>query len=122
MHIPSNHAFAAFPNMVAGGDLLDREEKPKKPMAASQTQIDAFYSMSSKHISAKQQMVLDCFSDPKTLLTREEISARTNLRLSSVCGRVHELIKAELLAVRGSVKCAATGNRQQLIGLPVSGR
>lgn len=89
-------------------------------MQASQTQIDAYHGMSSKQITAKQQMVLNVFDgDTRVTLTREEISARSSLKLSSVCGRVHELVQAEVLAVRGSVKCIATGNRQQLIGLPV---
>ncbi|MDR5736158.1 hypothetical protein QCE47_27990 [Caballeronia sp. LZ025] len=109
---------APIPFSVAAFDLLDA----KTPMKASQTQIDAYHNMSSKQISAKQQMVLDVFDGDKSVtLTREEISSRTNLKLSSVCGRVHELVQAGNLAVRGSVKCVATGNRQQLIGLPIVG-
>lgn len=82
------------------------------------TQSDAVHAMSSKHVSAKQQMVLDCFVDGAIRLTREDIAARTNMKLSSVCGRVRELLDLELLRVNGSRKDLATHNSQQLLALP----
>lgn len=86
----------------------------------SETQQDSFHAMPVSQLSAKQQMVMDCFDSSETLLTREDISARTNLKLSSVCGRARELLDAERLAKRGSRKCAATGKSQELLGLPVA--
>ncbi|WP_116324685.1 hypothetical protein [Cupriavidus taiwanensis] len=85
----------------------------------SGTQFDSFHSLTVKALSAKQQMVMDCFAAGMAL-TREEISRRTNLKLSSVCGRVRELLDAKRLQVRGSVRDVATGKRQELLGLPVS--
>ena len=82
------------------------------------TQSDAFHAMSSKQLGAKQQMVLDCFADSNTRLTREDIAARTNMKLSSVCGRVRELLDLKLLRVNGSRKDLATHNSQQLLALP----
>lgn len=86
----------------------------------SETQQDSFHAMPVAELSAKQQMVMDCFDSPETLLTREDISDRTNLRLSSVCGRVCELLAAGRLVKRGRRKCAATGKWQELLGLPVA--
>ncbi|WP_342705185.1 hypothetical protein OHZ10_29335 [Burkholderia arboris] len=86
----------------------------------SETQQDSFHAMPVSELSAKQKMVMDCFDSPETLLTREEISARTNLKLSSVCGRSRELLDAKRLAKRGSRKCIATGKSQELLGLPVA--
>lgn len=85
------------------------------------TQFDAFHSLTVKQLSAKQQMVMDCFDGADMKLTREEISRRTNLKLSSVCGRARELLDAKRLAVRGSVRDIATGKRQELLGLVVGG-
>jgi hypothetical protein len=62
-------------------------------------------------------MVMDCFDSSEILLTREQISAQTNLKLSSVCGRVRALIDAGRLQVRGSVRDLHTGKRQELLGL-----
>lgn len=86
----------------------------------SETQQDSFHAIPVAELSAKQQMVMDCFDSPETLLTREDISARTNLKLSSVCGRARELLDAERLAKRGRRDCAATGKSQELLGLPVA--
>jgi DNA-binding MarR family transcriptional regulator len=82
------------------------------------TQSNAFHAMSTKQLGAKQQMVLDCFADNRTRLTREDIAGRTNLKLSSVCGRVRELLDLGLLVVKGSRKDLATHNSQQLLALP----
>lgn len=83
----------------------------------SGTQFDSYHSLTVKQLSAKQQMVMDCF-DAGAKLTREEISRRTNLKLSSVCGRARELLDAKRLAVVGSVRDIATGKRQELLGVP----
>ncbi|MBR8221276.1 hypothetical protein [Burkholderia ambifaria] len=86
----------------------------------SETQQDSFHSIPLAELTAKQKMVMDCFDSPMVLLTREDISARTNLKLSSVCGRARELLDAGRLAKRGSRKCTATGKSQELLGLPVA--
>ncbi|KWH52547.1 hypothetical protein [Burkholderia cepacia] len=86
----------------------------------SETQQDSFHAMPVSELSAKQQMVMDCFDAPETLLTREDISARTNLKLSSVCGRARELLDAGRLAKRGTRKCTATGKSQELLGIPAA--
>ncbi|WP_269501079.1 hypothetical protein [Burkholderia sp. IMCC1007] len=86
----------------------------------SETQQDSFHSISVAKLSATQQMVMDCFDSPETLLTREDVSARTNLKLSSVCGRARELLDAGRLVKRGLRKCMATGKSQELLGLPVA--
>ncbi|VXB23944.1 conserved hypothetical protein [Burkholderia sp. 8Y] len=82
------------------------------------TQHEAFHSLTVKQLCHTQQMVMDCFDGSETLLTREQISAQTNLKLSSVCGRVRALIDAGRLQVRGSVRDLHTGKRQELLGLP----
>ncbi|WP_241300531.1 hypothetical protein [Burkholderia stabilis] len=93
---------------------------PRSGHRVSETQQESFHSIPVVELSAKQQMVMDCFDSPETLLTREDISARTNLKLSSVCGRAHELLVAKRLVKRGTRKCAATGKSQELLGLPVA--
>jgi hypothetical protein len=88
-------------------------------MQASQTQIDAFHALSTDEISATQRRILDLFKgDRKVLFTRDEIASRANLGVPTVCGRVNELVKGGVLAVRDSVKRPGKRTRQQLIGLP----
>lgn len=81
------------------------------------TQQDAFHALSVKKLCATQQMVLDCF-EHRPALTREDIAAITNLKLSSVCGRVRELLDAGRLHVVGKRKDLATQTSQQLLALP----
>lgn len=52
------------------------------------TSLDAYRRTD---ITAGQQRVLDAFSAGETM-TRDDIAARTGMKLSSVCGRVHELL------------------------------
>lgn len=90
-------------------------------MHASQTQLDAYHDISPKHKSETQQRIIDAFAgDSRVLMTRDELAAATKLPVPTICGRVNELVKADLLAVRGSDKRPGKRARQQLIGLPVS--
>lgn len=88
----------------------------KSGRRVSGTQFDSYHGLSVKQLSAKQQMVVDCFS-ADARLTREDISRNTNLRLSSVCGRVRELLDARRLMVVGTQRCMATGKQHELLGL-----
>ncbi|SAL20355.1 hypothetical protein AWB70_01034 [Caballeronia cordobensis] len=107
---------AACPNQISAFDLIDREPT----MKASRTQIDAYHALSLDEISDSQRRILDVFKgDSRVLLTRDEIAARANLQISTVCGRVNELVKGEVLAVRDSARRPGRRCRQQLIGLPV---
>jgi DNA-binding Lrp family transcriptional regulator len=81
------------------------------------TQQDAYHAMTVKELSAKQRMVLDAFEHGRPPMTREDIAAVTNLKLSSVCGRVRELLDAGRLAVVGSRKDLATQTKQQLLAV-----
>lgn len=88
-------------------------------MRAAQTQIEAFHGMPGRQLSAQKQVVIDLFAARTTMLTRRDIADRTNLAMSSVCGRVRELLDAELLAVRGKRECKETGVMVETVGLPV---
>ncbi|MBR7961219.1 hypothetical protein [Burkholderia stagnalis] len=99
---------------------MDDFFSPRSGHRVSETQQDSYHSITVGELTAKQKMVMDCFDSPMTLLTREDISARTNLKLSSVCGRARELLDAGRLVKRGSRKCIATGKSQELLGLPVA--
>ena len=83
----------------------------------AETQSAAFHSLSIKTLCASQQMVIDAFKHGRPQLTREDIAAITNMKLSSVCGRVRELLDAERLEVVGSRKDLATQTSQQLLAL-----
>jgi hypothetical protein len=81
------------------------------------TQSDSYHSLSAKQLTAQQQMVVDCFQSEDAALTREDIASRTNLRLSSVCGRVRELLDARRLVVKGARRCVATGKKHELLAM-----
>ncbi|NYH21412.1 hypothetical protein [Paraburkholderia bryophila] len=87
----------------------------------AETQQDAFHALTVKDLSVKQRMVLDAFEHVRAHLTREDIAAITNLKLSSVCGRVRELLDADRLVVVGRRTETATGKPQQLLAVVVHG-
>lgn len=99
---------------------MQTEIQTKSGRRVAQTQLEAYYSIDASELAARKAQVMDCFTAGDVLLTREDIAARTNMKLSSVCGRVRELLDDGLLAVRGSRKDLATPDRQQLLGLPTA--
>jgi hypothetical protein len=87
-------------------------------MRSTHTQLAGYDSVTGAKRCTQKQMILDLFCSEHLTLTRQEIADRTNLRLSSVCGRVRELLDDEALKVRGTQKCAATGVLNETLGLP----
>jgi hypothetical protein len=81
------------------------------------TQQDAYHALTVKELSAKQRMVIDALEHSRAPMTREDIASVTNMKLSSVCGRVRELLDAGRLAVVGTRKDLATQTQQQLLGI-----
>lgn len=43
-------------------------------------------------------------------MTRAELERATGIRLTSVCGRVKELLDADVIAEVANVRCSVTGN------------
>ncbi|WP_250501949.1 hypothetical protein [Caballeronia sp. AZ7_KS35] len=87
-------------------------------MQASQTQIDALLSVDR---SEAKRRILDVFANDQTVtFTRREIAARANVEVPTVCGRVNEMVKDEILAERGTTKRPGRRCREGLVGLPVS--
>ncbi|MFM0218253.1 hypothetical protein [Paraburkholderia caledonica] len=87
-------------------------------MRTTHTQLTGYDSVTGAKRCTQKQMILDLFYSQHLTLTRQEIADRTNLRLSSVCGRVRELLDDEALKVRGTQKCVATGVLNETLGLP----
>jgi predicted transcriptional regulator len=56
-----------------------------------------------------QWMKIFTFMDSHVPLTRSEISETLGMRMSSVCGRIHELIEAGLLKEGDRRRCEITG-------------
>jgi hypothetical protein len=80
----------------------------------------SFEQMTGSNLTACQQMVMNAFDDELKRMTREDIAAATNLKLSSVCGRVRELLDLKKLVDRGERRDIHTGKMQQLVGLPAA--
>ncbi|WP_144149387.1 hypothetical protein [Paraburkholderia sp. BCC1884] len=88
-------------------------------MRSKLSQLAAHDALDEDTKRTQKQVIMDLFALPETALTRQDIADRTNMRLGSVCGRVNSLLKAERLIVRGSRKCVATGQSNDIVGLPV---
>ncbi|GAB7525351.1 hypothetical protein [Paraburkholderia sp. 2C] len=91
---------------------------PRSGRRVAETQQDAFHAISVKELTTRQRMVIDAFEAGARNLTREDIAAITNMKLSSVCGRVRELLDANRLVVVGKRECPATNSSQQLLAIP----
>jgi len=66
-----------------------------------------------RHIASGKQetqwMKIFAFMEDRTPMTRSEISEITGMRMSSVCGRVHELLEAGLIREGDRRQCNITG-------------
>jgi hypothetical protein len=82
------------------------------------TKAEAFKeAKQSGRIQRLEDKIMACFEDGRDQFSREDLVTLTDIKLSSVCGAAHALIKKEKLAVVGT-GFAISGNRVQLLGLP----
>ena len=78
-------------------------------MAVRDTSIEAYHDMKgSGELSVRQQEVLAALERGRDY-SRAEIAMASGLRLSSVCGRVNELIKLGRIAEAPIRACKVTG-------------
>lgn len=66
-------------------------------------------------VTEKHKLILKALEDQE--LTRAELAIICNLRLSSICGRVNELLKADLIVVSGTKEDISSGRMVQCISL-----
>lgn len=63
----------------------------------------------SGKLGAQAQVILDFLAEnPGKNWSRSELALATSIRLSSVCGRVNELLKAKLITERPERICSVT--------------
>jgi len=80
-------------------------------MTVADTSIAAYREHSdSGKLGSQAQHILDCMR-PGWDYSRRELIAVTGLELSSICGRVNELLAVGLLQETAPRKCGITGKR-----------
>lgn len=52
---------------------------------------------------------------PNNGVTRAQLSSDLGMPINSVCGRVNELLKAEVIYVSGTGKCPVTGRTVEML-------
>ena len=83
--------------------------------------IEAYYKHRESGKAMSQWAAIYDYLVLRLPLTRSEISARTGIRLSSVCGRVNELIKAGLLEESPRRDCRITNEPAHPVGTKMQG-
>lgn len=74
------------------------------------TSIEAYHShAASGKLSAQQQAILGFLAEHRHPMTRGELASAMRMRLSSVCGRVKELLKMGKLQDHPRRPCSLTG-------------
>lgn len=80
-------------------------------MTVAETSIAAYREhRDSGKVGKQAQHILDCMR-PGWSYSRRELMAVTGLELSSICGRVNELVGTGLLQEGAPRKCGVTGKR-----------
>jgi DNA-binding MarR family transcriptional regulator len=84
----------------------------------SRTSIDAYYAMiAGPKLAAQQRTIVEFLASHSGDFTRAELAERTGLRLSSVCGRVSELLERGTLVERSRRPCSVTGVAAHVVRL-----
>jgi len=80
------------------------------------TSIEAYRDLrnSGKQDTARAKVLKGVIDSPKPL-TRLELSHRINMPINAVCGRVNELIKAEVIQEVGTGRCMVSGKTVNLL-------
>lgn len=79
--------------------------------------IDAYHEHLKSGKALKQWQKIYAAMKLYKPLTRSELSDATGIRLSSVCGRVNELIEAGLVVEHERRKCTVTGRAAHPVGI-----
>lgn len=78
--------------------------------AMSATSLDAFATfVMGDQLPRQQRQLVDFLAVHPGGFTRAELAERTGLRLSSVCGRCHELIASGVVEEASRRPCSVTG-------------
>ena len=101
-------------------DLFNQPPAPTpKPKAVAQvrdTSLEAYVEHAETgKLNEQQQTIMYFMRFKPDGVTRNELSTGTTMRLSSVCGRVNELIKKGLLEDGPRRKCSITGKNSHVI-------
>lgn len=78
-------------------------------MSVSDTSVDAYNEHKESGKLGKQAMSIMAGLEPNKDYSRREISKLLKMELSSVCGRVNELLAAGLMLELETRKCLVTG-------------
>ncbi len=78
-------------------------------MTVRSISIEAYQKHIDSGKRSTQWMAIYAFINCQLPITRSEISDFIGIRMSSVCGRVNELIKAGLIEEHSRRKCKVTG-------------
>lgn len=79
-------------------------------MSAAATSVDAYRAFrSSPSLSRQQRVIVDHLAAYRGGHTRAELAQATGIRLSSVCGRVNELLERGEIVERSRRPCSVTG-------------
>lgn len=88
-------------------------------MTVADTSLDAYRDhRDSGELGAQQRKVMLFFHTKGGEHTRAELAERVPMRLSSVCGRVNELIEMGYLAEGPRRRCSVTGRNAHPVKLP----
>lgn len=80
-------------------------------MTVADTSIDAYHEhRDSGRLGKQAQAILDKMR-PGWGYSRRELVETTGIELSSICGRVNELLKLGILQEQSPRKCGVTGKR-----------
>lgn len=83
-----------------------------------QTSWEAYQEVLRGGVAKTQAaQVLQTMNFITTDLTRAELAQSCDLPINSICGRVSELIKAEVVYVSGVRPCSVTGRKAETLGV-----
>ena len=89
-------------------------------MTVAQTSLDAYREHRASGMIGKQaQQILDALKMGETL-SRRELMLATGLEISSVCGRVNELLSIGMLEELSPRRCSITGKRVSPVRKPLT--
>ncbi len=77
-------------------------------MTVADTSIEAYKEHKAKGLVGKQAQAILDFMTPGVSYSRRELSRKMGLELSSVCGRVNELLAIGMLTEGAKRKCLIT--------------
>ena len=97
--------------------ILDPNFQPRKPKAPKKmiTKVNSYNDFMKTYASQSYQLIYQALRSSPDPISRADIAEHSGLRMSTICGRIAELLEAGVVSIAGTKKDSDTNKEVETI-------